>query len=102
RRHTRSKRDWSSDVCSSDLIVSGAMGSVLSAISTGMQGALNVVTGVASSFLDAGKNIVKSIADGIMGAMSLVTDAISNVTQAVQIGRASCRERGEMSGRGVW
>src|SRR5699024_11706645 len=24
RRHTRSKRDWSSDVCSSDLVVSGA------------------------------------------------------------------------------
>src|SRR5699024_12222462 len=24
RRHTRSKRDWSSDVCSSDLVYSGA------------------------------------------------------------------------------
>src|SRR5207249_8297547 len=26
RRHTRSKRDWSSDVCSSDLIADAAMG----------------------------------------------------------------------------
>src|SRR5699024_5934535 len=25
RRHTRSKRDWSSDVCSSDLVVVGAV-----------------------------------------------------------------------------
>src|SRR5699024_12076490 len=25
RRHTRSKRDWSSDVCSSDLLYSGAV-----------------------------------------------------------------------------
>src|SRR5699024_11763971 len=28
RRHTRSKRDWSSDVCSSDLSVSGAISSL--------------------------------------------------------------------------
>src|SRR5699024_11820032 len=28
RRHTRSKRDWSSDVCSSDLILSGGEVSV--------------------------------------------------------------------------
>src|SRR5699024_11699859 len=26
RRHTRSKRDWSSDVCSSDLLLSGNFG----------------------------------------------------------------------------
>src|SRR5207249_7318519 len=29
RRHTRSKRDWSSDVCSSDLIVTASSGTEL-------------------------------------------------------------------------
>src|SRR5207249_8253194 len=35
RRHTRSKRDWSSDVCSSDLIGIGAIEEV---VDTGRQG----------------------------------------------------------------
>src|SRR5699024_12093394 len=29
RRHTRSKRDWSSDVCSSDLALAGMLGGAL-------------------------------------------------------------------------
>src|SRR5207249_7217062 len=29
RRHTRSKRDWSSDVCSSDLVVATAMPTIV-------------------------------------------------------------------------
>jgi len=65
-------------------IVSGAMGNVLSAISTGMRGALNTVTNIASSFFDAGRNIVSSIADGIKGAVGKVTGAISDVTSKIR------------------
>src|SRR5699024_11726238 len=62
RRHTRSKRDWSSDVCSSDLYC------------------------------------VPARAAGLFGIGKTQT---GNGLVPPQIGRASCRERGEKSGIAV-
>src|SRR5206468_8301451 len=46
RRHTRSDRDWSSDVCSSDLrALFGDMGRVLASITADARGWHDTVTG---------------------------------------------------------
>src|SRR5947199_2550148 len=87
RRHTRCLSDWSSDVCSSDLAATARIGPGL---------------GDAQGTLDAVKEIVRSV------SLPLVVDAdaIRAVAadpkclagkRAVKIGRASCRERGEIS-----
>src|SRR5207249_9657572 len=94
RRHTRSKRDWSSDVCSSDLVgprtespwTGGpswqAIGGVLAA------GALLVEIVVVIG-LKAGGDLAHSHdVGGAFGTPSYIG----------QIGRASCRERGEVWG----
>src|SRR5207249_8371945 len=47
RRHTRSKRDWSSDVCSSDLTARGLAGSALYVVADGfLKGALFLGVGI--------------------------------------------------------
>src|SRR5207249_6226981 len=45
RRHTRSKRDWSSDVCSSDLVRVGNSGPLVKTDSAGVFVAQNVTPG---------------------------------------------------------
>src|SRR5207249_7246907 len=82
RRHTRSKRDWSSDVCSSDLTWSRDE----EAISREEQ-------------LDGIYVIRTSEPAATLGADECVRTykRLAQVEQAFQIGRASCRERGEMS-----
>src|SRR5437867_12213170 len=76
RRHTRSYGDWSSDVCSSDLLRY-----------TG--GQLEEILGKAHSL---GKQVlIHAIGDA---AVSQAIDAIVSVTRGKnEIGRASCRER---------
>src|SRR5690625_7618386 len=76
RRHTRWPRDWSSDVCSSDL-------------NTRM---------LAVSVSDAADDVVTVIRAGARGYLTKTTSA-DEVTAAVkrEIGRASCRERVEIS-----
>src|SRR5699024_11825608 len=78
RRHTRSKRDWSSDVCSSDLVQFGWLPQIyrdagLDPVLAGIM--LTIVTfgGLPGGFL-APQIIVRGIAPR-------------------EIGRASCRER---------
>src|SRR5699024_11329604 len=71
RRHTRSKRDWSSDVCSSDL-----------------RGAAGVVTDGAIRDYDAVAEV---------GLTAFSAGAHPSVLGRRQIGRASCRERVEIS-----
>src|SRR5699024_3258567 len=61
-----------------------AFGLVKSAVSNGMTAAVGAVTGFASKFLEAGKNIVTSIADGIKGAVGKVKDAIGSVTKKIR------------------
>src|SRR3989442_14043151 len=72
RRHTRCGRDWSSDVCSSDL------------------GGLDRV-GADADHVERGMGLLERLRDH--------PDRGDRVVAAlVQIGRASCRGRGEISG----
>src|SRR2546421_8017697 len=81
RRHTRSDRDWSSDVCSSDLSTSTLAGPPFSIAPYYTSLATNSVAGYGTYAV-----LCPSGADLI----SLQSD--SQELQ-VQIGRASCRER---------
>src|SRR5699024_11286722 len=95
RRHTRSKRDWSSDVCSSDLdaaLVSGATAFVAHNDLLAM--------GVLRRLAERGVAVPDQVSvvgyDDIFGA-DLCVPALT--TLSGQIGRASCRERGAAEGR---
>src|SRR5207249_7319325 len=88
RRHTRSKRDWSSDVCSSDLFenVRGTrfwespnLGNTVRMM------ALQVALGAVMTTV-----AVRRLRPAFLNDESRQQNA--------QIGRASCRERGEKSG----
>src|SRR5688572_32866746 len=77
RRHTRFDCDWSSDVCSSDLAAIGAVQTaqrLAPAVGPIVGGALAALVGLRAAFLVAAS------------------------FYAVEIGRASCRERVEISG----
>src|SRR5690606_41178313 len=90
RRHTRFSRDWSSDVCSSDL--------EHPVVLVGHSGGGNVVWGAA----DARPNLVARVvfvdtappANGFgIGEFAVVNDAVPFPGWDVfEIGRASCRE----------
>src|SRR5207302_7771106 len=95
-RHTRFSRDWSSDVCSSDLIFKefkefAMRGNVVDL-------AVGVVIGAAF-----GKIITSLVGDIITpvigritpGGADLKNKLISLEPDKTEIGRASCRERGE-------
>src|SRR5690606_40331895 len=93
RRHTRFSRDWSSDVCSSDLqltALSNAVGGLesgeLMLIGKGFAPGASAADSLASKIqgMDLG-----GLLHGIYVAESLA-DA--------KIGRASCRERGQIAG----
>src|SRR5207249_9241927 len=86
RRHTRSKRDWSSDVCSSDLICGGEL------------------RGDSRGF--AGSGIVWTCARSVHGSGAIAAgadprsagrNAVSGRSGRAEIGRASCRERVEIA-----
>src|SRR5699024_11806410 len=80
RRHTRSKRDWSSDVCSSDLVLDAYWdwleGRILAPIKEQFPEVYGWLVGRYSSY------VVK-----IIEAQS------SEMELSVEIGRGSCRER---------
>src|SRR5258707_9612023 len=80
RRHTRYWRDWSSDVCSSDLMINGATILVLIAI---------IVREVWQVMLARRRG--RAAARLHIQIVSLFS--VIAVLPAVQIGRASCRER---------
>src|SRR5690606_40651489 len=85
RRHTRFSRDWSSDVCSSDLADRYGPGSR-------RQLALGHDL----------RDLVTADQQGLV-ADDLAGNHIDNVAagNGVEIGRASCREGGEVGGEGV-
>src|SRR5699024_12379715 len=80
RRHTRSKRDWSSDVCSSDLI---------KLILRALEAPLRTIVSNAG---EEASVIVNQVAEkeGNYGY-----NASTGEFGDLEIGRASCRERGE-------
>src|SRR2546421_1664794 len=80
RRHTRSDRDWSSDVCSSDLSVARA------------------ACFLSSSFFRFTSSAVRVSSSLILQKFSRALEKFSVADRALldrltQIGRASCRER---------
>src|SRR5699024_11717934 len=77
RRHTRSKRDWSSDVCSSDLLYDFIRDYKL----TGRSRRVRVKIG-------------SMMIGSTLGELHLRENHSANI---IEIGRASCRERGEIS-----
>src|SRR5690606_41191927 len=96
RRHTRFSRDWSSDVCSSDL---AALGGVL------VTGALLALLGLLVTRIGTAW-IGKLMPPVVMGSIvaligfNLAPTAYENFKQS-EIGRASCRERVERQQLGL-
>src|SRR5699024_11446738 len=99
RRHTRSKRDWSSDVCSSDLVVAAGQGAGdghhkdLVRPGVSRQEIPHVgAGGRAFAFISAqGVGHGKGVGAGVVHIFLL------------EIGRASCRARGKVWGWwGAW
>src|SRR5699024_11897311 len=84
RRQTMSKRDWSSDVCSSDLIAITLAG-FLGAASAAESFSDVIVEAVIKTGIRIPENLLNSI------VVFLITLIISFIN--IEIGRASCRER---------
>src|SRR5699024_11450037 len=85
RRHTRSKRDWSSDVCSSDLLIAR-----IAAVRT-----WTFITHRGDWLEDADgwRDTTRTIEDRLSDALhERLTQRF--VDRRTEIGRASCRERG--------
>src|SRR5699024_12090074 len=92
RRHTRSKRDWSSDVCSSDLIVNTA------SVAAFASGAPMMIPYCASKMAILG--MTESLEAELRTNNSSVHLSVlaPGPVKTNKIGRASCRERVEASG----
>src|SRR5204863_6344711 len=82
RRHTRSLRDWSSDVCSSDL---GLLGQFL-------LGDFGMAKATQQELTE--KTIVTQF-HHFIGTPAYISPEQALMTSLDKIGRASCRERGE-------
>src|SRR5207247_4288516 len=95
RRHTRSTRDWSSDVCSSDLGISsgGKNGNAISAHPT------TAIQKSGEDFTSTGereRTIRKATTSIKLNKTIAAPDAYGEAwNSGTQIGRASCRERVE-------
>src|SRR5207245_7503779 len=99
RRHTRCYRDWSSDVCSSDLPRD------VHAAQTGCAFGKNLPQVVAALSASAPARLRRLDGATFWGPMPrrLSGGAFGRVDQALEIGRASCRERAERWGvTGAW
>src|SRR5207302_5767890 len=88
RRHTRFSRDWSSDVCSSDLSVATSRGSptVTGLSASGPAFVYIILESLAEAGVKVG--LPRDVAT-LLSAQTLLGAA----TVALEIGRASCRER---------
>src|SRR5207253_7507528 len=83
RRHTRWPRDWSSDVCSSDLVVSAALAAI------GKLGFCRLA--------QPGEFTRRAFEHGKLDLTR--AEAVADLVAAeTEIGRASCRERVEIPG----
>src|SRR5690606_39713997 len=91
RRHTRFSRDWSSDVCSSDLECR---------VSRAASSRSCVISAMRISFRDETRQLMRMV-----GGKGMTRDAGKKMPRLApgqrQIGRASCRERGEVGGGGA-
>src|SRR5699024_11977692 len=83
RRHTRSKRDWSSDVCSSDLKTS--LSSMFEAVGSYAAGTM--------SLEDVEEFEAKACPTCGSCSGMYTANSMNCLTEVLEIGRASCRER---------
>src|SRR5699024_12059350 len=90
RRHTRSKRDWSSDVCSSDLLLCLLPDQLSPQVSGSLKAHYAPTTPLALYRTAALPSVLADL------AQTQQAQAPSQVA-ALEIGRASCRERGSIS-----
>src|SRR4051794_41370953 len=94
RRHTRWTGDWSSDVCSSDLgVISEAPQAV------GEQGAAPAE--ITPHGLELSRVLDEALEHGLCRHLQAPRQRPEAHRFEPEIGRASCRERGEISGGGV-
>src|SRR5690606_40598855 len=91
RRHTRFSRDWSSDVCSSDLVALGVAGGIFQTV-LGNPLASPDILGVSG-----GASAAAAFAIVVLGLSGLLVGLAALLGAAAEIGRASCRERVERS-----
>src|SRR5690606_40501093 len=95
--HTRFSRDWSSDVCSSDLVT--ALAGITGSASGGMSIALAAMSEtfiVNAQAAGIPMDVLHRIAAMASGGMdSLPHNGAVITLLAVKIGRASCREGGQ-------
>src|SRR5690606_40325483 len=99
RRHTRVSRDWSSDVCSSDLVLAVVL--VFAAEQQLMLQAAELQFAAQFELADAvvpgGFALAKAPRQGaVVARQGLVFRGIAG---QFEIGRASCRERARAAGR---
>src|SRR5699024_11968176 len=98
RRHTRSKRDWSSDVCSSDLSVGCFLTYALTKSKKAAYGLIIIGFIVAAPIIASYGPIWSEIV--LFGVIGM---ALGFIYLQWEIGRASCREREELEvGAGGW
>src|SRR5207245_6282418 len=91
RRHTRCYRDWSSDVCSSDLVGTSSV-----TLAGALRAGSLVPSGSVTVTLDGAGS--QQVAIGLDGSFSATFVTGSLPIGAHEIGRASCRERVEAWG----
>src|SRR5207249_6314195 len=89
RRHTRSKRDWSSDVCSSDLVASALFAQVTAAALTSENKALATPHSVDS--ISTSGNQEDYVSMGMSGARRL-EGMLKNRSEERRVGK-ECRDR---------
>src|SRR5699024_11800182 len=96
---TGSKRDWSSDVCSSDLIGTGRIGSIVGKIFAEGFGSEVVAYDIESqASCEAYLTYKESMSEAIKDAdiVTVHIPATKENTYLFKIGRASCRDRVEV------
>src|SRR5690606_39735252 len=89
RRHTRFSRDWSSDVCSSDLVFTGFDEFLLHDMD------VLLVGGRVRGMVPTGQHELEGRVQMISGKGKVLLPGL------VEIGRASCRERAWIAVRGA-
>src|SRR5262249_59536155 len=97
-RHTRLVSDWSSDVCSSDLALDGEcyVGHLLP-LSAGKRGSVGVSYDEVAALFVRKAALATPSRPEIIAKTYKLTPTELRVLLAIEIGRASCRERGEGS-----